>query len=631
MDLKEEMSMFYKQLKKMSSVLFSALVGIVFVISSVSAETVIKAHGISKFGDLKYPADFNHFDYINPVAPVGGEFSISAYGTFDSMNPYSRKGNSGAFASIFFESLLTGNADEVSSNYGLLAESIEYLEDRSWVIFHMRPEARFSDGTPLTAEDVAFSYELFLNEGLLSFRTELSKVVKSVEVIDPHTIKFIFYTEGRSNRDDISLVGGLPVFSKAWFEETGSSLDESRLEPAVGSGPYLLHDLDINKRLVYKRNPDYWGWDIPVMVGRYNYDQIRIEYFADLEAAFEGFKAGETTFRIENVAKNWATKYDFKGVENGWVVKRELPNGNLPTAQSWIFNLRRDKFQDIRVREALGLMFNFEWTNATTFHNAYERIDAFWENSHLKASGLPSDQELAILEPLQHLLPEEVFTMEPPISPSSNEMRRLDRRNQKKASDLLDAAGWTVNDSGKRVNSEGTVLDVEFIVSSATWERVAQPFIENLINLGVDARVVRIDPAQLRQREKDKDFDMTVTSYPISYEPGTGLRQYFGSEHVDGIFNDSGLADEAVDEILTHIIDAQSKSELENAVTALDRVLRFKRFVVFHWFKSKHTLSFYDMYEYPETIPPFSAGYTDFWWVNEDKHQQLVAEGALRQ
>ena len=617
-------------LKKLTSITSIALFGIIFSSLSVASETIIKAHGISKFGELKYPVDFEYFDYVNPEAPVGGEFSISTYGSFDSMNPFSRKGNSGALANIGYESLLEGNADEISASYGLLAASIEYPEDRSSVIFYMRPEARFSDGTPVTSEDVAFSYNLLLNEGLLSFRTELGKAVESVEVIDPHTIKYTFKTEGRINIDDISLVGGIPVFSKAWYENTGAMLDESRLDPGVGSGPYMLDELDINKRIVYKRNPDYWGWDLPIMSGRANYETIRIEYFADSEAEFEGFKAGETTFREEYVSKNWATKYDFKAMENGWAVKNELPDGSIPNAQSWIFNLRRDKFSDPRVREAIGLMFNFEWTNATSFHGLYDRIDAFWENSYLKATGLPSEGELVILDTIRDILPEEVFTMEPPNSPRSDGERRLDRRNLRTASNLLDEAGWIVNENGLRANSEGTILSVEFLTQSEGWVRIIQPFAENLITLGIDAKLTKIDPAQLRQREKDKDFDITVSSFPISYEPGTSLRQYFGSEHVDGVFNDLGLADEAVDKILEFIINAETKEGLENAVTALDRVLRHKRLVVFNWYKSTHNLAYYDMYEHPEIIPPFSSGYLDFWWINEEKQQNLIEVGALR-
>ena len=599
------------------------------IVSSEQEQEIIVAHGISKFGNLKYSGDFKHFDYVNPSAPKGGEISISTWGSFDSMNPYSRKGISGALSSIFFESLLVGNADEVSADYGLIAETIEYPKDRSWVIFNLRPEARFSDGSELTAEDVLFTYELFLNEGLSSFRAELGKAVDTAEILSPYQIKFTFKTDDRASLDDISLVGGLPIFSKKWFEETGAKLDESRLEPALGSGPYVLDTLDVNKRVIYKRNPDYWGWHIPAMVGQSNFDRIRIEYFADVEASFEGFKAGETTFRPENVSKNWATRYDFPAVEKGWVVKKEIPDGSLPNGQSFAFNLRKEKFQDIRVREAISLMFNFEWTNATTFHDLYARIDAFWENSHLKATGLPTSEELIVLEPLRDLLPEEIFTEEPVISPSSNPERRLDRRNLRAASRLLDEAGWLVGDDGMRKNADGQQLDIEFLTASATFERIIQPYVENLKQLGVNAYLTKIDSAQLRQREKDRDFDITISNFPISFEPGGSLRQYLGSEHVDGIFNDTGLSNPAVDKIITYILDAQTIEELERGVIALDRVLRQQRIVVFHWYRDFHTVAYYDMYEYPENIPPFSLGFLDFWWSNEEKRQNLISQGAI--
>jgi len=592
-------------------------------------QNITVSHGISKFGNLKYPSDFQHFDYVNPAAPKGGEISISTYGNFDSMNPYSRKGQSGALSSIFFESMLEGSADEVSSFYGLLAETIEFPEDRTWVIFNLRSEARFSDGSELTAEDVMFSYKLLLEEGLASFKSELGKAVVSAEILSPYKIKFTFNSTDRSTRNDITLIGGLPIFSKKWFEDTGAKLDESRLEPALGSSPYVLSTLDVNKSLVYGRNPDYWGANIPAMRGRSNFDRIRIDYFADQEAAFEGFKAGETTFRPEFISKNWATRYDFPSIEKGWVVKDEIPDGSLPNGQSFAFNLRKEKFQDIRVREAISLMFNYEWTNATTFHDLYKRIDAYWENSHLMAKGLPSSEELIVLDPLREMLAEEIFTEEPVISPVSDPGRRLDRKNLRAASRLLDEAGWMVGDKGIRINDSGQQFKIEFLTESATFERIIQPFVENLKQLGIDAYLQKIDPAQLRQREKDRDFDIITTNFPISFEPGGALRQYLGSEYVDGIFNDTGFANPAVDEIITYVLDANTIEELERGVTALDRVLRQQRIVIFHWYRDFHTVAYYDMYEYPENIPPFALGYLDFWWSNEEKRQNLISQGAF--
>ena len=507
--------------------------------SQAASQDVITSHGISTFGNLKYSADFSHLDYVNPDAPKGGEIAVWSAGTFDSMNPYTRKGRAGGLSSIFFESLLTGTADEISAAYCLICETMEYPEDRTWVVFNMRPEARFSDGTPLTAEDVKFSYEIFLEEGLISFRRILAQAVDAVEIESPYRIKFTFNTD-EPTRDYPTLVGGLPIFSKAWFESTGAKLDESRLEPAVGSAPYVLGELEINRRLVYKRNEDYWGNHLPINQGRNNFDTIRIEYFGDAVAAFEGFKGGAYTFRNENVSRQWATAYDFPAIDNGWVVKKTFPDGDKASGQSFVFNLRRDKFADIRVREALGLMFNFEWSNQTLFYALYARIHSFWENSDRAATGLPSEAELRLLDPLRDQLPQEVFSEPAVLAPPSGE-RQLDRQNLRRASELLDEAGWPIGDDGIRRNAEGTVLEVEFLEDSPTFARIINPYVENLQQLGVAATLSQVDPAQYTDRVRNHDFDMIVDSFGVGLEPGDGLKQYFGSQNIDGVFNSMGL------------------------------------------------------------------------------------------
>ncbi len=591
-------------------------------------QKIIKSHGISKFGNLKYPASFPHLDYVNPDAPKGGEIAIWGFGTFDSMNPYSRKGRAGALSSIFFESLLTGTADEVSSNYGLIAESLEYPEDRSWVIFNLRPQARFSDGTPITTEDVLFSYELFLNEGLTSFRAELGKAVAETEILGPHRIKFVFDTT-ESTLTYPAMVGGIPIFSKAWFDKTGAKLDESRMEPALGSSPYIVDEIEPGRRLIYRNNPNYWGRDLPINRGQNNFETIRVEYFADTSAAFEAFKGGAYTFRNENFSKNWATGYEFPAVDKGWVVKREFHDGTPVSGQSFIFNLRREKFQDPRVREAIGLMFNFEWSNETLFFGIYNRINSFWENSDLAASGLPGEDELALLEPLRGMVPDSVFTEPAVMAPTSNS-RQLDRNNLRKASNLLDEAGWRVGDDGLRRNSDGNVLKVEFLGSSPSFDRIINPYVENLRAAGIDANYTRIDPSQFTNRERERDFDIITSSFGFGLEPsGPGLRQSLGSEHVDGAFNDTGLASEGVDRLIDHIQEATTIDELHVAVRALDRVLRAERIWVPQWFKSLHTVAYYDQFEHPENLPPYSLGQLGFWWFNSEKAARLSEEGAL--
>ncbi len=617
---------------KLRNFVVGSAIGLAVIFGAMSLradEAITKTHGFNFFGELKYPADYKHLDYVNPDAPKGGEISIWTMGTFDSFNPYTRKGRAGALASAPFESLLEGTSDEVGTSYGLLAETLEYPEDQSWVIFNMRPEARFSDGTPVTADDVAFTYELFLNEGLASYRAILGQIVTGVEILGPHRIKYSF-ADDASRRDAIPIVGGLPVKSKAWFEKTGAKLDESRMEPAIGSGPYVLDSYDINKRITYKRNPDYWGNDLPFNKGRGNFDTIRVEYFADSNAAFEGFKSGAYTFRQENSSKSWATAYDFPALDEGHVIKTLLPDGGMATGQSYVMNLRRDKFDDIRVRQAVGLLFNFEWSNESLFYGQYARINSFWENSELAAAGMPSDAELALLEPIADLLPAGVIDGEAVMAPVSGN-RTLDRKNLRKASALLDEAGWTVGDDGLRRNAAGETLTIEIIEDSPTFDRVHLPFIDNLKAAGIDAIYSRIDPAQMTDRSRNYDFDMMVDQFPMSLEPSSGLKQYFGSETADqSVFNSMGLKSEAVDTLIEHVMNAQNKAELATSVKALDRTLRAYYFWVPQWFNDAYRVAYWDMYEHPETLPPFALGNLDFWWYNAEKAADLKAKGVLR-
>ena len=617
---------------KLRNIVVGSAIGLAVIFGAMSLradEAITKTHGFNFFGELKYPADYKHLDYVNPNAPKGGEISIWTMGTFDSFNPYTRKGRAGALASAPFESLLEGTSDEVGTSYGLLAETLEYPEDQSWVIFNIRPEARFSDGTPVKAEDVAFTYELFLNEGLASYRAILGQIVTGVEILGPHRIKYSF-ADDASRRDAIPIVGGLPVKSKAWFEKTGAKLDESRMEPAIGSGPYVLDSYDINKRITYKRNPDYWGKDLPFNKGRGNFDTIRIEYFADSNAAFEGFKSGAYTFRQENSSKSWATAYDFPALNDGHVIKTLLPDGGMATGQSYVMNLRRDKFNDIRVRRAVGLLFNFEWSNESLFYGQYARINSFWENSELSAEGMPSDAELALLEPIADLLPAGVIDGEAVMAPVSGN-RTLDRKNLRKASALLDEAGWTVGDDGLRRNTTGETLTIEIIEDSPTFDRVHLPFIDNLKAAGIDAIYSRIDPAQMTDRSRNYDFDMMVDQFPMSLEPSSGLKQYFGSETADqSVFNSMGLNSEAVDALIEHVMKAQNKAELATSVKALDRTLRAYYFWVPQWFNDAYRVAYWNMYEHPETLPPFALGHLDFWWYNAEKAADLKAKGVLR-
>ena len=591
------------------------------------AETVT-SHGISTFGELKYEADFQHLEYVNPNAPKGGEMSIWGFGSFDSMHPYSTKGRAGRLSSIFFETLLEGTADEPDSAYGLLASSMEYPEDRSEVIFNLRPEARFSDGSPLTADDVVFSYEILRDKGLPSFRAVIESEVASATALSATRVKFVF-KEGVPTRDLPQMVGGLPIFSKKYYLETGANFEDSTLTPAIGSGPYVLETVDVGQNIIYKRNPEYWGRNLAINKGRHNFDRIRVEYFADYNSAFEGFKAGAYYFRNEASSKIWATGYDFPSLQKGWVVKDTPPDGTLATGQSFIFNLRREQFTDIRVRKALGLMFNFEWSNKTLFYGIYERISSFWENSYLKATGLPTDGELAFLNPLKNILPDTVLKAEAELAPTSSK-RQLDRTNLRKASALLDDAGWIVGDDGIRRNKLGKTLTLEILNDSQAFDRVINPFVENLQRLGVDAVHTRIDNAQMTERERNFDFDMVVGNFRTSLTSGSGLKQYFGSESADySIFNLSGYSSEAADKLIEDILAAEDRQTLNDATRALDRLLRAEVFWIPQWFKKKHTVAYYDMYRYPDKLPPYDLGTLDFWWFDEAAFNKLKSEGAF--
>lgn len=608
--------------------------------SARSQDNMIVSHGYSFYGDLSYPADFEHFDYVNPDAPKGGEIALSVVGTFDSMHPYTRKGRAGALSSIMYESLLgdgTGGASAPADTYGesycLLCERVEYPETKDWVIFYMRPEARFSDGTPVTAHDIAFSHNLLLDEGLKSYADAVRKRIPKVEVIDDLTIKF-YFTEGISRRSLIDQVGFVPAWSKKWYEETGAGLDESRLDVSPGSGPYMIDSVDVNRRITYKRNLDYWGQDLPFNVGRNNFDEIRIEYFGDDTAAFEAFKAGEYTFRSEGDSKKWATGYDFPKTREGLVITKELPNGSPPTPSGIVFNLGRDTLTDRRVRQALALAFNFEWTNESLQYGLFRQRASFTQDTPVMAVDLPVDAELAFLQSLGDLVPPEMLTDPVLVPHTSNAERLLDRRNARTAMKLLDDAGWVVGDDGVRRNAEGVTLSLNFLFNSATsptLSAVMENYVSNVKTLGIDITFEKVDAAQYTTRERDRDYDLVFDSYAAFLGTGTGLMQRYGSEAAEfSLFNPAGLASPLVDAIIDRSLNATTREEEQASLTALDRALRYEFIMIPVWYNPSHWVAYYDQYEHPADIPPFALGQLDFWWYNQDKADALRAAGALR-
>ena len=591
-------------------------------------EKIITSHGYSTFGDLKYLADFTHFDYVNPDAPKGGEISIWAQGTFDNFNPYTRKGRAGTLSTIGYESMLIASADEVSGQYCLLCETLEYPESEDWVIFHMRPEARFSDGTPVTAHDVVFSHMKLLAEGLPSYAEYVGARIPTVEALDDHTVKFTF-ADGFPRKDLISQAGGVPVWSKTWYEKTGARLDEPQQEISPGSGPYMLDSYSINERIVYKRNPDYWGEDLAVSKGRSNFDTIRVEYFADSDAAFEAFKAGVYTFRQENSSISWATRYDFPAVQKKWV-KLETPvDGTLPGALGFVFNLRKPQFQDIRVRQAIGLMFNFSWTNETLQYGLFKQRESFWQGSQLAAEGVPEGRELEMLEAVKDKIDPAILTEPVAMPHESDGGRQLDRGNLRRASALLEEVGWIVGDDGLR-RKDGRTLDLEFLSSSPTFDRIVNPYVQNLRQLGVNARYNRIDPSQYTARERDFDWDMIYDGYTTGLEEGTGLTQRFGTSGLGDVFNPASYASEAVDTLATMVLDAKTYDDMAATVRAIDRIMRAAYFMVPSWYLGEYWLAYFDMFEHPAELPPYALGQLDWWWFNPEKAEALVAAGALR-
>ena len=618
----------------LSSLSLAAALALIAPQVSAQEPELIVTHAVATFGveDLTYAADFPHLAYVNPDAPKGGEMSLSwssGGGTFDSLHPYTDQGNPAVLASIFFESLLDSTLDTIGESYCLLCETIAYPQDRSYVIFTLHEAARFSDGTPVTADDVLFSYEILRDEGLPSFRANIPLTLAGAEVLDARRIRFDFNPDSQL-RGRIEAAGGLPVFSRASHEASGLPFSDSRLTPLVGSGPYVLGTVDPGRSTVFTRNPDYWGRDLPINRGRHNFDSIRVEYYADAIAAFEGFTAGNYLFRQENSSQNWANSYNFPRLNDGIVIREEIPQGVIASGQSFVFNLRREKFQDPRVREAVALMFNFEWTNQTLFYGLYAPIDSFWENTHLEAEGIVSGAELAVLEPLRGRVPDAVFAEPPFATPPSDVERTFDRAQARRASSLLEQAGWTPGSDGLLRNAAGQALEVEFLNASPLFDLIINPYVENLRAIGIDARLTRVDGAQLSQRQRDADFDMLTGNFPMGYEPGTGLRLYFGSLGAsESLFNVAGLADPAVDELLETVIRAETRDEMETATRALDRVLHSLRIRVPQWFNQNAWVAYYNHYRYPETLPPYGIGFLDFWWVDPVAEQALRDQGVL--
>lgn len=576
------------------------------------------SHALAMYGDVKYPAGFDHFDYVEPNAPKGGEVRLSAIGTFDSLNPYILKGVAAEGVGLLFETLMTSSDDEPFTEYGLIAESVEVPDDRSWAIFKLRDAARFHDGTPITPEDVIFSFDILREKGQPFYRAYYASV-KDVAKLDGNRVKFTFVPG--SNRELPLIIGQLPVLSKAYY--TSHPFDQTTLDPPLGSGPYLVENVDPGRSITYRRNPEYWGWGLAVNQGRWNFERIRYDYYRDATVALEAFKAHQYDFRLENSSKAWATGYASPPLDAGLIVKEAIEN-ELPTGmQGFAFNLRRAKFQDRRVREALILAFDFEWTNRTLFYGAYTRTESYFSNSDLAATGLPSEAERALLEPYRDELPQEVFTEEyhaPTTDGSGN-----DRTNLRAAATLLKDAGWFV-ENGRLVNGEtGQPMTIEFLLESQDFERVVAPFVQNLEKLGIRSTVRTVDTPQYQRRLQEFDFDVVVASIGQSLSPGNEQREYWGSAYADmeGSRNVIGIKSLVVDALVDKVIAAPDRPSLIAATRALDRVLLWNYYVVPQWHIRSFRVAYWNRFDRPKVQPPYALGFLDRWWVDAAKDQAL--------
>jgi microcin C transport system substrate-binding protein len=584
-------------------------------------EETIVSHGLSAFGELKYPADFEHFDYVNPDAPKGGILSHTGYSaseTFDTFNPYIIKGtapeglaltSADGGGSITYDSLMVASADEPSSVYGLVAYEVEYPQDRSWVIFRMRPEARFHDGSPLTAEDVSFTLNLLKEEGDPRMIVPLLDV-EQVSVLGPHEIR-IDFKEGVPTRDLPMAIAQFPILSKAYYSEHDFTV--STLDKPLAGGPYRIGEFRTGNWVEYDRVDDYWAADLPVNRGRWNFDVIRYEFYRDSIAQLEAFKSREFLLNVEMSSKSWAQDYDFPAIRDGRVLKREIPDLSPVSAQGFYINTRLEKFSDPRVRQALDLAFDFEWAKKNIFYGQYERTISYFMGTDMEAKGPPSPAELELLEPWRDQLAPEVFGEPylPPVTDGSGNIRT----NLRQALGLLQDAGWRVV-GGKLVNERGEPFELEFFDFSDSFFRITGPYFQQLQTLGISASNRVIDPSQYERRAQEFDFDIISINLPNAATPGIELRDRFGSRYADSVggWNFPGIQDPVVDALVEAVIAADSRAEMAVAGRALDRVLRAGHYWVPAWHNSSHRTAHWDVFAWPATTPKFQRGVIDTWW-----------------
>ncbi|KRB88934.1 extracellular solute-binding protein [Noviherbaspirillum sp. Root189] len=596
--------------------LLTSLLLLLFVPYSGSA---FGAHAFSLYDTPRYPAGFKNFDYVNPDAPRGGELFLAnpdRRTSFDKFNPFSLKGVAAAGVSnLMFETLATGSSDEVATMYGLLAEDMELAPDRMAMTFRLNPKAKFNNGDPVTAADVKHSYDMLVQKGAPQFKSIFADVKECV-VVDDRTVRFDFKA---LNRELPLIVGGVPVFSRKWGANT--SFDNIQLEPPIATGPYLIDRYDVGRSIIYKRNPNYWGNDVPSRKGMYNFERIIYRFYKDDVARLEAFKAGEFDVVVEYSAKNWARSYIGPKFTSGEIVKRELKHSNAAGMQGFVMNLRRSQFQDIRVRKALGLALDYEWMNRQLFYNQYKRIYSFFNNSDLAATGTPSEEELKLLDPMRAQLDPAVFGPVP-VPPSTDPPSSL-RANLLQARALFKEAGWGYRDGALR-NAKGEPFTFEILDDQSALSRIISVYVRNLQKLGIQVNQRTADYALVQKRMEEFDFDMTSIRFPDTTSPGNELFDMFSSKAADekGSSNAWGLKDPIVDKLVANLVAAGSRKELEGAARALDRVLLNKYIVVPHWFSSTHRVAYRDRFGIPEKMPLYYAAdpyVISTWWQKKPR------------
>jgi microcin C transport system substrate-binding protein len=600
---------------RMLALLLTALVALA---GAASAEPA-PSNGLSLYGQLKYPPDFKHFDYVNPDAPKGGIVKYNAIGTFDTLNPFTLKGVAAAGAGLIFDTLLTSAPDEPVAAYGLIAESVEVASDRKSVLYTLRKEARFHDGTPITPEDVIWTFDTLKAKGHPRFRLYYADVLKA-EKVGERGVRFTF--RSGDNRELPQIVGEMPVLSKAYW--SNRDFEKTTLEPPLGSGAYKIESVDPGRSITYRRVADYWGKTQPVNVGRQNFDTIRYDYYRDQTIALEAFKAGQYDIRVENVAKNWAIGYDSPALEQGLLKKQEIPN-KVPTGmQAFVFNTRKPLFADVRVRQALGYLFDFEWANKNLFYGAYSRTKSYFSNSDLASSGVPSGDELAILDKFKGEIPDSVFTA--PFEPPKTDGTGNIRDNLRQALRLLAAAGWSVK-NGRLVNAQGQPFEFEFLLAQPEFQRIVLPFGQNLERAGIKMHVRLVDPAQYENRVRNFDYDMIDTVWGESLSPGNEQRDYWSSASADepGSFNFAGIKSKPVDALVDLVIHADDRASLLASTHALDRVLLSGYYVIPNWHLTYFRVARWDKFGQPKSFPPYALD-LDSWWVEPAREGDVEAK-----